>query len=261
MRSTLRSYMMPMIVLLFYVFLYTPIIILIVFSFNKNPFAFYWSGFTTAWYVALLKSADTINALSNSLIVASSATILSIVISVLFVCYAKTRLMGRLQLLFYAILSIPEIVLAVGMLSFFSFLSIPLGFNSLIVGHTLLGLGYIVPMLYSNYVAMDARLIEAAYDLGATKGQVVRTILIPLLKPSLFAGGLLTFIVSFDDFVFSFFCAGGSAQTLPMYIFAMLKSDASPVMAALSVVLLMLSVLLVSIFFAVHVRKTEGYRA
>lgn len=245
----------PLMVGLFYLFLYLPMLILVFFSFNSDPYVFYWKSFTTKWYFKLFKSIEVWDALKNSIIVALTSTALSTLMGAVFVCYAGRRVVGQLQPLFYAILAMPEIVLAVSMLSFFSFTAVPLGFTTLIAGHTLLGLGYVVPIVSMQFIELDRRTIEAAYDLGATPSQVVRTIIIPLLRPALIAGGLLSFIISLDDFVFSFFCAGGSEQTLPMYIFAMIKAGASPVIAALSSIMLLFSSVLVLLFFALHLRK------
>jgi spermidine/putrescine transport system permease protein len=143
------------------------------------------------------------------------------------------------------------------MLSFFYFIAVPFGFTTLIAGHTLLGLGYVVPIVYTRFSSLDKRVIEAAYDLGATREQVIRTIIIPLLRPALLAGGLLAFIISLDDFVFSFFCSGGSAQTLPIYIFAMIKTGASPLIAVISTFLLVVSSLLIFIVVFVQTRKLK----
>ncbi len=260
MKSVGGTYSLVLSVILFYIFLYLPIVLLILFSFNNDPYIFHWQGFTTQWYRVLLHSTEIRYAFQNSLLVAITSTILSLLLGTLFVCYASRTLTVRLQPLFYTILTIPEIMVAVSMLIFLGYLQIPLGLTTLIVGHTLLGLGYIVPMVYDRFSDLDSRVIEAAYDLGATRSQVVRTIIIPLLRPALFSAGILVFIISLDDFVLSFFCAGGTTQTLPMYIFAMIKSGASPVVAALATVMLLFSSLLVCIFSLFNKHKIEMVR-
>lgn len=241
----------------FYLFLYLPFILLIIFSFNNDPFVFHWQGFTTQWYAHLFKSIEIRSAFQNSVIVASISAVLSLCMGTLLVCYAVKNVVTKLQPLFYAILIIPEIIVAVSMLGYFAHIGVPVGFTTLIAGHTLLGLGYVVPMVYDRFLALDKRLLEAAYDLGASRTQVIRTIIIPLLRPTLFSSALLTFIVSFDDFVISFFCAGGSAQTLPMYIFAIIKAGMSPVVAALATMLLILSSLLVAMFSILNARSSQ----
>ena len=151
----------------------------------------------------------------------------------------------------------PEIVLAVGLLSFFSFFAVPLGATTLIVGHTLLGLGYVIPILHARFIELDESLIEASYDLGATQRQTFFSIVLPLLMPALVASGLLVFIISLDDFIISFFCAGASVQTLPLYIFAVIRTGASPMINALSTIMLIFSSLFVLLFSFLHIRKVR----
>jgi spermidine/putrescine transport system permease protein len=133
-------------------------------------------------------------------------------------------------------------------------LSVPLGKVTLIAAHTVLGLGYTVPVLYARYQELDYRLIEASLDLGATYSQTFFRVILPLIRPALIVGALLVFIISFDDFVLSYFCAGPSAQTLPLYILSMLRSGVSPVVNALATGLLVLSSALVVLFCSLTVR-------
>lgn len=256
-RARFMRYMYPLFVGLVYFFLYIPIILLIIFSFNSDSLACGWQGFTTKWYEELWQDTEVWQALQNSLIVASGSVLLSVTMGTLFVFYAKKRYLHASMGLFYASLAVPEIVLAVGLLSFFYFFSVHLGLTTLIVAHTVIGLGYLMPLLYTRYVEIDKRIIEASYDLGATREQTFVRIVLPLLFPALFTGSLLIFIISFDDFLLSFFCAGATAQTLPMYIFALIRSGASPVVNALSTMLLVISSLLMALFFCVRSVKTD----
>lgn len=247
-------------VLCLYLFLYIPIIVLVLFSFNDNEFTYQWSSFSLRWYRELFASTEIWDALKNSLIVATSSVFLSITMGVLLVFYSGNSFFKKSFLLFYGNLAVPEIVLAVGMLSFFAFFSIPLGLTTLIAGHTLIGLGYVVPIVHSRFIELDDRYTEASLDLGATQGQTLMKVVLPLLSPALFAAGLLVFIISLDDFVISFFCAGSSAQTLPIYIFSMIRAGASPVVSALSTVLLGMSSILVLIFSSLQIKKMDILR-
>jgi spermidine/putrescine transport system permease protein len=240
-----------------YLFLYIPIVILVIFSFNKSDLPFTWEGFSLRWYHELWQSTDIWNALINSFIVAISSVILSLVLGLLFVFYSVHTFLHRFFLMFYASLAIPEIVLAVGMLSLFSLFSIPLSLTTLIAGHTLIGLGFVIPILQSRYDDLDKKYMEAALDLGASQGQVLRRIMIPLLWPAIIAAALLVFILSLDDFLISFFVSGGATQTLPIYIFVMIRSGATPVVNALSTLLLVVSSLLVLIFSSLKIKKTD----
>jgi len=248
-------YFFPFILISAYIFLYLPIVILIIFSFNANEFTFSWSQFTVRWYHELFASVEVWSALKNSLIVASTSVMLSITMAILLVFYSGRRYRKKIPLFFYGNIAVPEIVLAIGMLSFFSFFSIPIGLPTLIAGHTLIGLGYVMPIIYARYSELDKRFTEASLDLGATLTQTLYRVILPMLFPALIASALLVFIVSFDDFVIAFFCAGASAQTLPLFIFSMIRMGASPVVSALSVILLCMSSLFVLASSSVHIKK------
>ncbi len=238
-----------------YLFLYVPIVVLVIFSFNTKRFPSPWHSFTLEWYQELLQSSYLWCSFLNSLIVATSSTVLSVLAGVLLIFYvAQGGRVGKLLVLFYGNLVIPETVLAVGLLSFFSVMAIPLGIVTLIIAHTILGLGFVIPIAYARYLEIDPWLIEASHDLGATPIQTFFKITLPMLRPTLVAVALLVFIVSFDDFILSYFCAGSSSQTLSLYILSMLRSGISPVVNALSTLLLFLSSLFVLTFFSLKTR-------
>ncbi len=253
-------YFFPVFVAAMYLFLYIPFMVLIIFSFNNNNLSFEWVAFTTKWYGMLWQKSEIWNSLYNSIIVATSAVILSLSMSTLFIFFGTRRYVQAVRVLFFANLAIPEIVLAVGLMSLFYFFAIPLGITSLIAAHTVLGLGYVVPLVYDRYVELDKKYVEASLDLGATPWQTFRLVVLPLLSPALFASALLVFIISFDDFVLSFFCSGGTTQTLPMYIFALIRADSSPIVSALSTLLLVASSFIVLLFLSLQVRRAGMMR-
>ncbi len=240
-----------------YALLYIPILVFFVFSFNNAPFPAPWAGFTLNWYRALLHDTHIWVVFANSLLVAVSAVALSSLMGVFLVFYAIYR-GGRIRSLmasFYGNVLVPEIVLAVGLLGFFTMVAVPLGFVTLVIAHTVLGLGYVVPIVYSRYAELDYRLTEAAQDLGATPLQTFFTVTIPLLRPAVQGSAILVFILSFDDFVFAYFCTGTTFQTLPLYILSMLRVGVSPIVNALSTILLVLSGALVIIYSSFKVRE------
>src|SRR3989344_2023442 len=247
-RDIWGNYLLPLFVVGLYLFLYIPLIILIIFSFNDNRLGFDWIGFTTRWYTAMWNNPEVWRALYTSLTVSCSAVTLCLSMSSLFIFYGTRSFVRTTIALFYANLAVPEIVLAVGLVSLFYFLSVPLSMSTLIAAHTVLGLGYVVPMIYDRYRELDVRYVEASMDLGATPWQTFRLIVLPLLSPALLSSALLVFIISFDDFLLSFFCSGGSTVTLPMFIFAQIRSGSSPLVSALSVTLLVLSSFVVTLF-------------
>jgi spermidine/putrescine transport system permease protein len=116
----------------------------------------------------------------------------------------------------------------------------------------------VVPILHARYDELDKRLIEASLDLGASQSQTFFSVVLPLLYPALYSSALLVFIISFDDFVLSFFCAGALSQTLPMYIFSLLRAGSSPVVSALSTILLATSSIFVMAFLYIQFKKEEA---
>jgi spermidine/putrescine transport system permease protein len=239
-----------------YLFLYVPIIVLLVFSFNTAAFPSPWEGFTLKWYKELFNSIYLWNAFYTSLIVAIFATSISLGMGIFLIFYAtQGGRIGKFLGLFYGNLIIPETVLAVSLLGFFSLISIPLGIGTLILAHSVLGLGFVIPIIYARYLELDPKLTEASLVMGATPIQTFFKVTLPLLRPSLIATALLVFIISFDDFILSYFCAGSSAQTLSLYILSMLRSGVSPVVNALSALLLALSFLLAFTFFSLKTRS------
>jgi spermidine/putrescine transport system permease protein len=240
-----------------YLFLYVPIIVLLVFSFNTEGFPSPWKGFTWKWYNELFfESTHLWHSFMNSLIVAVFSTLISLAMGVFLIFYgAQGGRIGKFLNLFYGNLVIPETVLAVSLLGFFSLFSIPLGLLTLILAHSVLGLGFVIPIVYARFLELDLRMTEASLVLGATPFQTFFKVTLPLLRPSLIATGLLVFIISFDDFILSYFCAGSSSQTLSLYILSMLRSGISPVVNALSAVLLILSSLMVFFFFSLKTRS------
>ncbi len=242
-------------VLATYLFLYLPIIVLLVFSFNSESFPSPWKEFSWKWYEELFHSPYIWGAFLNSFIIAIFSTCISLVLGVFFIFYtSQGNNITKWISIYYGNLIIPETVLAVALLGFFTLVSIPLGLITLILAHTVLGLGFVTPVLYTRYQELDKRMTEASLVLGATPTQTFFKITLPLLRPSLIASGLLVFIISFDDFILAYFCAGSSSQTLSLYIMSMLRTGISPVVNALSAILFLLSTLLALAFFSLKTR-------
>ncbi|NGX51356.1 MAG: Inner membrane ABC transporter permease protein YdcV [Chlamydiae bacterium] len=239
-----------------YLFLYLPILILIIFSFNSKNFPSSWDHFTLKWYNELLHSSDLWRSFFTSLIVAICSTTICLLMGIFLIYFRVAG--GKIQRavpLFYGNLIIPETMLAISLLSYFTFLKIELGITTLIVAHSVLGLGFVIPILYTRFLQLDERLSEASVVLGASSSQTFFKITLPLLRPTLIASGLLIFILSFDDFILSYFCAGTTVQTLSLYLLSMLRSGISPIVNALSTILLLLSGILVMFFFRPKIRS------
>ncbi len=238
---------------LFYLFLYVPLTVLLIFSFNTEGFPSPWKGFTLKWYHELLSATFLWKSFANSVIVATCSTCISLSLGLFLIYFAAQGGRVKKQIsLFYGNLVVPETVLAVSLLAFFSLFSVPLGLTTLVFAHSVLGLGITVPILWARYQDLDINLTEASTVLGASPVQTFLKVTLPLMFPTAVTTALLVFILSFDDFILSYFCAGSTAQTLSLYILSMLRSGISPVVNALSAVLLTLSSLLVLTFFSLQ---------
>lgn len=248
------NYLYPLFIFSVYTFLYAPIVVLIIFSFNSVAFPYRWVGFSTQWYVELFQSNEILQATKNSLIVACTSSLLSMLLALLFVFYGAQSKIRSSEFLFYINLMVPEIILALGLLILFTYCKVQLGLITLIAGHTVLGLGFAIPMISARFAEIDYSVVEASLDLGATLNQTFVRVIIPMLMPVMIAVGLLVFIISLDDFLISFFCAGSTAQTLSLYIFAMIRSGISPTINALSTILLLTSSLIVLLFSFLQVK-------
>jgi spermidine/putrescine transport system permease protein len=253
--KNLSKWFSPLFASAIYLFLYVPIAVLIVFSFNSKGFPSPFENFTFHWYHELFQTTELWLSFFNSLMVSTISTGLSLLLGVMLLYFQA--LGGKIEKslsLFYGNLVIPETVLALGLISYFSFFDIPLGMHTLIVSHTVLGLGFVVPILYVRAAQLDTRLTEASLVLGATPAQTFFKITLPQLKPAMISIGLLVFVISFDDFILSYFCSGTSFQTLSIYLISSIRFGISPVVNALSAILLLATSLFVCIFFSPKIR-------
>lgn len=233
-----------------YLFLYLPIIILIVFSFNTSRFSVEWEGFTFSWYVKLLQDPLVLGALKNSLIVAASATILSTIIGTL-TAYGLYRYRFRGKIIFDGVLFLPmvtpEIIVGISLLVFFVIIRFTLGLTSIIIAHVAFDIPFVMLIVRARLQGMDRSLEEAAMDLGADEWTTFFRITIPQLMPGILAAGLLAFTLSFNDFVITFFVAGVGSTTLPLKIYSMVRLGVSPKINALSAFIVLFSVIFIII--------------
>lgn len=234
---------LPGLVGLIYLFIYLPIFVLILFSFNAGDFAAGWQGFSLHWYRTMFATPEILNALKSSLIIALSATSLSLLLGISVVIASRWLSLSRFLPVFYLSVMVPDMLLGIGLLCLFSTFSFPLGYKSLIIGHTVIGLGFVVPIVGTRFAQLDPILTEASLDLGATQWQTIRFVVFPLLLPAIIASGLLVFTLSLDDFVISFFCSGSQITTLSVYVYQQVRDMVDPTINALSTCMLALSAL------------------
>lgn len=233
-----------------YAWLYIPIVILIVNSFNASRFGISWQGFSTQWYQLLVNNDSLIQAAQHSLIMgilsASCATLIGALTAVALYRYrfrGKPFVSGML----FVVMMSPDIVMAISLLVLFMLLGVSLGFWSLLFSHITFCLPFVVITVYSRLKGFDVRMLEAAKDLGASETTILRKIILPLAMPAVAAGWLLSFTLSMDDVVVSSFVTGPTFEILPLKIYSMVKVGVSPEVNALATILLLLSLLLVGI--------------
>jgi spermidine/putrescine transport system permease protein len=223
------------------IFLYLPIIMLVMNSFNESRFGSLWTGFTFKWYARLFQEGDMWLALRNSLIIGIAATISSSLLgtaAAFALHFYKNKLQKVHYGLIYTPLVIPDILMGISLLLFFILFNIKLGLFTVYIAHTTFCVSYVTIVMLSKLQNFDFSMVEAAQDLGASTWIVWRRILLPLLMPGLSAAAFLAFTLSIDDFVITYFVAGPGATTLPLYIYSMIKFGSTPVINALSTLIL-----------------------
>ncbi|MFQ5658424.1 MAG: ABC transporter permease subunit, partial [Candidatus Methylomirabilales bacterium] len=230
-----------------FLFLYAPVGLLILYSFNASRFTAVWRGFTLEWYVRLLRDEALLMAARTSLEVALVSTILCLLIgTAAALAVRRPEGAGVILSALYLLVVIPEITLAVSLLLFFVTVGIPLGRMSIILAHATFNLPLVALPVRARLQQMGRRVEEAAMDLGADEGRALRHILLPLLRPALLVGGLLSFTASLDDFVVAYFVSGPGATTLPIRVYSLVKYGVTPEVNALSALLLLLSISLIA---------------
>ncbi len=236
-----------------FVFLYAPIVILVVFSFNDSRRNIVWQGFTTEYYVRAAENASLIEAFTNSLLIAFVSTILSTIIGALLALGLwRFRFPGRAALDGAAALPIviPEICMGVALLVFFNrvgwptAMPWPLNLAPIIIGHVAFSFPFVAVVVRARMAGFDRSLEEASKDLGASEWQTFWNVTVPFMKPGLIAGSLLAMTLSLDDFVITFFTSGPGTLTFPVQIYSMVRFGATPEVNAASTVLIAVTVLL-----------------
>jgi spermidine/putrescine transport system permease protein len=243
-----------------YVFLYVPILILIVFSFNASRFVTSWSGFSLRWYGELFQNEAMMLAMRNSLIVAVVSTLLSTVFGTMVaLAMERHRFFGKFAFdaLLYLPIIIPDIAMAVMLLLFFVMSKMTLGLTTIIISHIAFNISFVAVVVRARLVGFDRSLEDAAQDLGANEIQTFRHVTLPLLMPAILGGALLAFTLSLDDFVITFFTAGVGSTTLPLRIYSMVKLGITPEINAVSTLMLLASMTLLMLSLLLQ-RKGGG---
>jgi len=261
-----------------YFFLWAPIVLLVIFSFNDSRTVATWRGFTFRWYENIFNnivggearfSTDLmLTAFGNSIFVAVAATIIATIIGTMIALslargnYPGKQLLGGL--LFLPIV-IPEITQGISLLIFFNILidfvnntfggNISLGFGSIIIGHVAFNISYVAIVVQARLADMNPKLEEAARDLGANEWRTFWRITFPLILPGVIAGALLAFTLSLDDYVITFFVKGIGTDTLPVFVYGLLRLSVTPEINAISTIILLISTILIGLVLALQGRN------
>ena len=252
----LRSIWQTWFSVLMFGFMYLPIAVLAVYSVNESSVSAQWTGFSLKWYAKFFQDERIIGALRDSLMVAALSVAIAAVLGTLMaVGLSRYRFPGRqvFQSVGYLPLIIPDIAIAVSTLVFLAAVAVPLSLGTIVAAHVVFCLAYVALTVSSRLNDLDPHLEEAALDLGATPFQAFLQVLLPQLMPGIISGCLLAFVCSMDDFLIASFTAGGGINTLPMEIFSRIRTNITPDLNALSVVLIVTSGL--AVFTAEWVRS------
>ncbi|CAG1007600.1 Inner membrane ABC transporter permease protein YdcV [Burkholderiales bacterium] len=228
-----------------YAFLYLPLVIVVVYSFNDSRLNAEWVGFTLDWYRKLLENDEMIAAAGNSLLIALVASLVSTALGTMAGVAMHRYRLRLLPVLVLAPIAIPEILMGVALLIFFVLLNFTLGLVSVALAHIAFCIGFVAIVVRARLAGMDESLIEAARDCGATPWQAFVRVTLPLIMPGVAAGALMAFTLSIDDFVISFFTAGAGTVTLPLQIYSMIKIAVTPEVNAVSTLLMLLTLVLI----------------
>ncbi|MQT14963.1 ABC transporter permease [Segnochrobactrum spirostomi] len=226
-------------------FLYVPIAVLVLLSFNEAGLPTVWSGFSTRWYASLVHHAEILGAAWNTLVVAVAATAISTVLGTLLALGLETRARRSrgLEALVMAPMIIPDIVLAVSLLSFFSWADVTMGLHTIIASHVVFDLAFVSAVVRAQLKSFDFSIVEASRDLGAGAFTTFRRVVLPVILPGIVAGALLAFTLSVDEFIIAFFTAGAGRDsiTLPMQIYSMIRFGVTPEINALATLVMAVS--------------------
>jgi len=231
-----------------FLFLYLPILMLVVYSFNDSKLNLTWVGFTTKWYGALFQNEVLLRAFQNSLIVAGATTLLSVFLGTTAAWllhrykFPAQQLIG---LLIFIPMVMPEVLMGTSLLVLFVTLGIPLGFGTLIVAHTTFCFPFVLVGVQARLQGLDPSLEEAAQDLGATPVKAFWLVIVPYLMPAIVAGALMAFTLSFDEYIVTVFTSGAESQTLPLKVYGMVRVGLNPQLNALSTLFIGITALLV----------------
>ena len=238
-------------------FLFLPIVVLVAFSFNNSSQNIIFTGFSFEWYAKLFENTELIDAFLNTLLIATLSTIISTIIgTTAAVGLKKYNFFGKtlINKLLYIPIVIPEIVIGIALLAFFSLAHVELGVWSVLIAHISFSIPFVITSVRSVLYTLPPTYEEAAADLGAGSWQTFWHVTLPLIGPGIISGALLAFTLSLDDVVVSFFTAGPGTNTLPLYIYSIIKTGITPDVNALITIMLIITIIILLISYQISNR-------
>jgi spermidine/putrescine transport system permease protein len=226
-------------------FFYLPIAVLVLFSFNQSKLNIVWTGFTLDWYTSLWHDTVLVRALQNSLIVAVFTTLISLVLGTAgaWLLYRyRYRASSVLETLAFLPMIVPEVILGVSLLILFVTIGLQLGYTTIVISHVTFCFPFVMASVQARLAGLDPSLEEAALDLGATPLQAFTKVLVPYLMPAIVSGGLMSFTLSLDELIVTYFTASAGTRTLPLEIFGRVKKGLDPSLNAISTVFIVFTV-------------------
>ena len=226
-------------------FFYLPIAVLVLFSFNQSKLNIVWTGFTFEWYSSLWHDTVLVRALQNSLIVAVATTLISLALGTAgaWLLYRyRYRAASLLETLAFLPMIVPEVILGVSLLILFVTIGVQLGYTTIVISHVTFCFPFVMASVQARLAGLDPALEEAALDLGATPLQAFTKVLVPYLMPAIVSGGLMSFTLSLDELIVTYFTASAGTRTLPLEIFGRVKKGLDPSLNAISTVFIAVTV-------------------
>ncbi len=262
-----RGFFLPVVAFAGFLFLYIPIVSLVIFSFNKSKLVTVWGGWSTKWYVELLNDPQILGAawisLKIGVVSATLATILGTIAAIVLTRFGRVRGRGLLIGMVTAPLVMPEVITGLSLLLLFISMEAMFGWPAgrgiltIIIAHTTFSMAYVAVVVQSRLVDMDDAIEEAASDLGAKPMRVFFDITLPMIAPSLISGWLLSFTLSLDDLVIASFVSGPGASTLPIVIFSKVRLGVTPEINALATLIVVVVAIGISIAWFLMRKKVK----
>lgn len=248
-------------IILVFIFLFLPIFVLVFYSFNSSRLNIDFDGFTLRWYKELFSNKELIEAFKNTLLIAISSTIISTIIgtmSAIGLHKYEFPFKNTINKLLYIPIVIPEIVLGISLLSIYTLFKFELSLFTIMLSHVAFSIPYVIVSVRTVLNNRIDNIEEASYDLGATNFETFRYVTLPSIFSGVKSGALLSFTLSLDDVVISYFTSGPSSNTLPLKIYSMIKTGITPDVYALTTLILLLVFVMLTLSLVIQARNIKG---